>query len=71
MRVRFHQVFQVNANGSVSPLMPVHVKGVTMSPGVSFRAGVSFGGLDIAALRGKDLEVEQQGSTVVIKGFYQ
>jgi len=50
--------------------MPVHVHGVTMSPGVSFGAGVLFGGLEISALRGKDLEVEQQGNTAVIKGFY-
>ena len=71
MRVPFHQVFQVNADGSVSPLMSVHVNGVTMSPGVSLGTGVSFGGLDIAAIRGKDPEVEQQGSTVVIKGFHQ
>ena len=70
MRVSFHHVFQVNADGSVSPLMAVHVNGVTMRPGVSFSTGVSFGGLDIAAIRGKDLKVEQQGNTVVIKGFY-
>ena len=71
MRVPFHQVFQVNADGSVAPLVSVHVNGITMGPGVSFGTGVSFGGLDIAAIRGNDLEVDQQGTTVVIKGFYQ
>lgn len=71
MRVPFNQVFQTNANGSISPRTTVHVNGVTMTPGVTFNRGVSFGGLDIAAIQGKDLDIEQQAGTVVIKGFFQ
>ena len=71
MRVKFDQVFQVNANGSVTPRTRVQIGGVTMGPGVAFGGGVSFSGVDIASKRGKDIEVEQQGDIVVIKGFYE
>jgi len=72
MRVPYDQIFQVNADGSVSPRMPVSVGGITMGgPGISFNVGVSFGGVDIASLRGKDIEIERQADAVIIKGFYQ
>jgi hypothetical protein len=41
--------FQHNADGSWSPRHAVRVNGVTMGPGVAFRAGVGFGGVDLAA----------------------
>ena len=70
MRVTFSQVFQTNANGSISPRTTVQIGGVTMSPGVSFTPGVSFGGVDIASLAGHDLEIEQSGNVIVIKSVY-
>jgi hypothetical protein len=70
MRVSFDQVFQTNPNGSVSPKMTVVIGGVTMTPGVSFTTGVSFGGLDVASLKGKDLEVDQSNGVTTIKGHY-
>lgn len=46
--------FQRNADGSWSPLHPVTINGVTMGgPGVQFREGVSFGGVDLAAALNK------------------
>ena len=70
MRVSFYQVFNVNPDGSVSPKVTVAIGGVTMGPGVAFQRGVAFAGVEIAAHVGKDLEVEQQGNVVVIKGIY-
>jgi hypothetical protein len=71
MRVAFSQVFQVSSDGMVSPKVPVQINGVMMSPGVSFGGGVLFGGVNLAALQGKDLEVEQRpDGTVVISGHY-
>lgn len=40
--------FVRNPNGSWSPVRPVTLNGVTMSPGVAFMPGVSFGGVDLA-----------------------
>jgi hypothetical protein len=41
--------FARNPNGSWSPTHPININGVSMGTGVSFTAGTSFGGLDIAA----------------------
>lgn len=45
--------FQHNSDGSWSPVHPVTINGVTMGPGVAFREGVSFGGVDLAAALNK------------------
>ncbi len=71
MRVSYDQIFQVNPDGSVSPRMQVTIGGVTMGPGVAFRSGASFSGVDVASKRGKDIDIEKQGDVVVIKGFYE
>lgn len=70
MRVSFYEVFNVTVDGAVSPKKSVVVGGVTMNPGVSFREGVAFSGVDIAAHLGKDLEVEYEGNVVIVKGVY-
>jgi hypothetical protein len=71
MRVSFYQVFNVSPDGAVTPKTTVVVGGVTMTPGVTFRRGVSFSGVDIAEHIGKDLEVEYQGDTVILKDIYR
>lgn len=71
MQVPFTDVFQINADGSVSPKTKVNIGGVVMTPGVRFTGGVSFSGVDLAAHVGKDLEIDRQGDTVVIKAVYQ
>lgn len=73
MRVNYSQLFTV-ANGMISPKVPVHVNGNTLTPGVSFASGggVSFGGVDLAQFIGKDLEVEKLHNGVYdVKGVYQ
>ena len=42
--------FQRNPNGSWSALTPITLNGVSFGPGVSFTAGVSFGGIDLGAI---------------------
>lgn len=42
--------FRRNPNGTWTPLQTVQIGGVTMGPGVSFSEGVSFSGVDVAAL---------------------
>lgn len=70
MRVRFSDIFEINPNGTMTPKTQVHLRGVTMHPGVAFSTGVSFGGVDLGAFAGKDLEVEQEGGVTYIKGHY-
>ena len=70
MRVSYSDLFAVGADGSVSPRVQVRINGVMMGPGVAFGRGVQFGGVDLAALRGKDLEVDVQNGVHVIEGHY-
>jgi hypothetical protein len=74
LRVPFDRLFRTNPDGSISPLTSVHLQNgsssVTLNPGLSFRPGVLFMGVDIGSLMGHDLAVEQDGGTNVIKGVY-
>lgn len=69
-KVPFDQLFQVNADGSVSPKMPVSFKGVTMTSAVKFSSGVMFSGIDITKYIGHDIEVNQQNGVSNIIRFY-
>lgn len=69
MRMKFNELFS-NTNGTVTPKVNVHINGVTMSPGVSFGSGVSFGGIDLSQYIGKDFDVELQNGVYIIKGIY-
>lgn len=70
MRVHFDELFTVQ-NGMVQPKTPVHINGMTISPGISFGGGVSFGGVDLTQFIGKYLEVDQLPNGLYdIKGFY-
>ncbi len=41
-----------------------------MRPSVPFGKGAFFGGIEIAAHIGKDLEIEHEGGTVILKSIY-
>jgi uncharacterized membrane-anchored protein YitT (DUF2179 family) len=70
-RVRYDQVFKINENGSVSPLWPVQIGGVTMGRGVAFTQGVSMGGIDIASYKGHDLLIDTLKGIVIIRNIFQ
>jgi len=70
MRVSFSSVFQANPDGSFTPRGVVRIGGVQMGPGVAFGRGVSVGNIELAAMQGRDLEVENEGGIIVIKGHY-
>ena len=75
MKVDFSTIFKIHSDGSIEPLRPVRIGGVTLGSGVRFTPGVRFGGIDIALYAGKALEVEEQGmdsvsSIVTLRGAY-
>lgn len=69
-RVPFNSVFIQHPDNSLEPRQQIRVGGVALGPGVKFTRGVSFGGIDFTLFVGRDLEVETEGNTLVIKGIY-
>lgn len=71
MRVSFNTVFIQYPDGSLEPQRRIKVGGVEFGPGVRFSKGVSFAGIDFALFIGRDLEVEEENSMLIIKGIYK
>ncbi len=59
--MKIRDYFKKNPDGSWEPLAPLTIKTnmgeVTIVPGTSFRTGVEFMGLDIAALCEQDADI--------------
>ncbi|MEI7741135.1 MAG: hypothetical protein WCJ29_01370 [bacterium] len=70
-RYRFFSVFKENPDGTLTPLRAINVNGVIVGPGVSFGSGVALGGVNFQEYKNLDIAGEDQGSVLVIKGFYQ
>lgn len=71
MRYQFDQLFQQNPNGSLTPIRPVNINGITFGPGVSFGPGVIFGGVNIFDFLNAAIEADEVSGTLIIRGFYQ
>jgi len=71
-RYKFLDIFQENADGSLTPKRQIYVNGVTFGPGgVTFQNGVAFGGVNFHLYKYWDIAAEEQNGVLVIKGFYQ
>lgn len=71
-RLNFHRLFRTNVDGSFEPLERIRIAGVDIGPGVRFRRGVLFAGIDFTLFVDKDFEVERNIEGVyVISGIYQ
>lgn len=70
MRVPFNRIFAMDANGMVSPEVPVRFGIFQVDPGpeVSFGSGASFGGVKLSDLTRHDFEVDVEEGVYVIKG---
>ena len=72
MRVPFERVFATNADGSVTPKVPIRIGGVHREPGAEFGPRVRLGTVaDFSALRGRDLEVGIEGQGYVLVHPYR
>jgi hypothetical protein len=69
--IPYDVAFATNPDGSTSPRMPVDAFGVQMGEGVRFNPGTSFSGVDIAALKGHDLQAYRDGGMLVIVAIRQ
>ena len=69
MRMPFNQVFNVKVDGSISPRATVQLGSLQIGPGVPVGRGVAFGGVELAAFAGRDLDVDVVNGVHVIKGI--
>ena len=70
MRINFHEIFNVNADGSIeSKEKTIKIGGVQFVPGTRFK-DVSFGGIDLSKYIGRYLEVRDENGVYVITGIY-
>lgn len=69
-RLDFDSVFQTHSDGSIEPKQRVRVSGIEFGQGVRLNPGVALGGIDLTKFKDRDLEVETDNSTIVIKGIY-
>jgi len=70
LRVQFSDIFEVDLNGTVRPLTPVHIGAMTIGRGETLTRGMVVGGMDIAAMIGHDLEIETAPTGVVLIAIY-
>lgn len=70
-KYKFLDVFQENADGSLTPKKTISVSGTTFGPGVSFQKGVAFGGVDFHLYKYLDIAVDEQDDILNILGFYK
>ena len=70
-KYRFRDVFQENADGSLSPKVRINLNGVTLGPGVYFNRGVAFGGVDLFQYKNLDIAGDLKNNILDIKGFFK
>ncbi|MFA6096598.1 MAG: hypothetical protein WC788_03140 [Candidatus Paceibacterota bacterium] len=70
MKYKFNDLFD-ESDGTLMPKKTIKLKSVTLSPSITFKKGVSFSGIDIFDFKDMDIEAEDVGGTLVIKGFYK
>jgi hypothetical protein len=61
VRVPFSRLFDTLPDGSVVAKVPLRVGSVAIPSGFAMRPAVSLAGIDIAAARDRDLEVQLEG----------
>jgi len=70
MRINFHEIFNLNADGSIaSKERTIRIGGVQFVPGVKFK-NVSFSGVNLSKFVGRDLEVREENNIYIITGIY-
>lgn len=66
----FDDVFERLPDNAVKPRRKIRVGGIIISPGMIFRRGASFGGVDFTQFLGNELEVEPKEGALMITKIY-
>lgn len=69
-RVPFATIFRKNTDGSIEPVQPVRIGGVSLGPGVTLTKGQIIAGLDLSQYTNSDFQIDIQDGVLIIKGIY-
>jgi hypothetical protein len=70
LRVQFSDIFEVNPDGTVRPLTPIHIGANTIDRGELLSKGAVVGGMDIAEMIGRELEIDTAPTGIVLTAIY-
>ncbi len=70
LRINFNQIFNSHPDGTLEPKARIRLGGIEFGPGVKFRRGIEFGGIDIFEYVGRELAMTKDGDVWVIHGHY-
>lgn len=71
IRVKYNQVFKINDDNTITPIIPVRVGGMAMGAGVSLGDEVFIGTINLFAFKNKDLQGYVDNGMFVITAFYE
>lgn len=72
MRYKFHDLFQVNEDKSITPKFHIQVGTAKIGPSITFKEGITIDGIDFFDFKNFDIEAEKkEDETIVLKGFYK
>jgi hypothetical protein len=67
--MKFNDLFIIK-KGYLITKLPIYIEGVTISSGVTMPLCITYGGIDLTPILGKDLEVSYENTLYFIKGYY-
>ena len=69
-KVPFRTIFVTKPNGSVTTNVRIRIGGIVVNPGVTFSAGQAIAGIDLTQFKDRDLGIDNEDGTYVIRGIF-
>ncbi len=69
MKIHFNELF-IYSNGKITPLVPVQIGGVSISPGATMNDEIQINGISIKQITNHFLEVISENAIYRINGVY-
>lgn len=70
MKSGFWELFKENEDATLSPVQQIRIGMVTLNSASCFGRGVQICGIDLHAVKGRDVEGDEIDGVFVIRGFY-
>ncbi|OGI57390.1 hypothetical protein A2640_02225 [Candidatus Nomurabacteria bacterium RIFCSPHIGHO2_01_FULL_36_23] len=70
-KYKFSEIFKENLDGSLTPIKPIQINGVTFRSSTSFQKGVAFGGIDFHLYKNRDIAAKEENDILNFIGFFK